>query len=354
MKRAALLLINLLLLTLSFETKGEELVYSFRVPKEQEKLLNKDIEVLKNFSFKKDPKKETLSLLGIEDFENKTLTDWLFSRVRYVIHDEPFEDLDIEVSKKSWSYDHPDELPIIEKSHWSTGRGFTVMSNVGTAIYTKGKKSGDLLAFKFKKKLIKKTAVEVKSPRVGIIQIGEGLFKRRLQIDRSVPGAEVNSYGRISTLFHEARHGDGHGKGMGFYHGLCPKGHDFEGLNACDKNLNGPYTVGAHVLKEFLRNCDDCSEYQKERLRLRILDSMSRVIDKLPVIKNENDKKIVALQEQMKVQEVILSFETDNNRVASALEELMLLRSELEILIEKTGGMTIEESPVIDPTPEGL
>ena len=153
------------------------------------------------------------------------------------------------------------------------------MSNLSSALFLTGKESGTQVAF------INIPGIgRVKAPsvRVGITKVGAGLF---LPVDRSKQGKNTSyasSLYRLSIMMHEARHSDGNGRSVGFKHAVCPKGHDFEGYTSCDRNLNGPYTLGAVFLKSVLANCESCSEKEKENLRLRALDSLGRVIHTTP------------------------------------------------------------------------
>jgi hypothetical protein len=120
--------------------------------------------------------------------------------------------------------------------------------------------------------------VPIDSPRVGIIQVGEGLFLERFRIQPKQIEAPANSIARLGSLFHEARHSDGNGASLGFGHAVCPAGHPYGGQNSCDRNRNGPYSVASAILKILLRECRDCSVEEKESLRVRILDYSSRII----------------------------------------------------------------------------
>ena len=137
-----------------------------------------------------------------------------------------------------------------------------------------GKQSKVLLA-------LKKTdgsVLPLVSPHRGFIQIGEGLFLPRLRVNPAAQDLPANSVERLSTFFHESRHSDGHGKSLGFTHAICPEGHPYAGYPACDKNLNGPYTVGAQVLKTMAQACGDCSVKEKTIMKMIEADSRSRIL----------------------------------------------------------------------------
>ena len=120
--------------------------------------------------------------------------------------------------------------------------------------------------------------VPITSPRTGIIQIGDGLFHDGFFREELPKDSVVRKVFRIQTFFHEARHSDGTGKSIGFLHALCPPGHAYAGVNACDRNSNGPYTVGALMIEQLEKACPNCSTLEKETLQMLKLDGRSRII----------------------------------------------------------------------------
>lgn len=210
------------------------------------------------------------------------LIKWLDDRINYVIKEMGESDLLTRVYVVS-KYEHSDELPDLEltkdnksKDNKSKNKpkAVTVMSNMGAALYLMGKMNYYVLGLK-----IGRNKVPVISPRMGIISIGEGLFMDRLQISPKKPNSYANSIGRLSTYFHEARHSDGNVKSLGYVHALCPVGHSYENLNACDRSINGPYMIGARFTTHAASACNECTEKEKTTLLARALDSYSRVID---------------------------------------------------------------------------
>ena len=164
----------------------------------------------------------------------------------------------------------PLPAPLIDSAA-SSDKTEVVMSNVGAALYLLGKTSPDKqlhqLAFDSQQ-------IQITSPRTGILKIGPGLFhdfKVKLQ------NVALDIY-RVSTLFHEARHSDGHGETLGFLHSKCPAGSDYAGLSACDGSTNGPYTVGALVMKTMKDSCVTCTPLSNKFLEIMYLDESSRVI----------------------------------------------------------------------------
>jgi hypothetical protein len=164
--------------------------------------------------------------------------------------------------------------------------------NIGTSVYLEGKY--DRVPVGINIPAVGNIAVN--SPRVGLIKLGEGYSRTLAQSYYTNPevfgsdpinnlDSEGNKIDRLSTLFHEARHSDGSGKHLGFVHANCPAGHDLAGLPACDDSNNGPYAVGAMALKVLYIQCSTCSTLEKTRLKVSILDSFSRLLNR----NNEND-----------------------------------------------------------------
>jgi hypothetical protein len=142
------------------------------------------------------------------------------------------------------------------------------MLNVGAGIYNAGKsiqRLGHLDVWGT-------GPVYVTSPRAGLIQLGDpDLFGETSDI------SPAYSAFLLTVLFHEARHSDGNRKTAGFLHAICPDG-TYQGLAACDRNLNGPYSVEAALMKSFIANCDSCQAGHVEKLKLILADTLSRII----------------------------------------------------------------------------
>lgn len=247
--------------------------------------MEKDLSVLENLKFKGDTTPENLRILGLNSLDANTSTKWLEDRVNYVIEENAFSVVKllikkvIQVEREGVTFPNQDVVP------YALGlddqKAVTVMSNIGTGLYLAGKQERKVYSMKISRGLLKKSIKAVaESPRVGIIQVGEGLFMEQFSVNAKNPGSIANSVNRLGTFFHEARHSDGNGVALGFTHSKCPAGFGYlSGEYACDDNLNGPYTVGAIMTAEMLKACgDQCSEAEKEALKMQILDSYSRVI----------------------------------------------------------------------------
>lgn len=284
-----------------------DIILSKGIKNEYRDKIERDLDVLSNLKFKDTPA-ETLQLLGLKSLSAQTATQWLNDRVKYVVAENALSPLQlilkrvVSVERQGVTYPNATIIPyamnpankgpavepvapvVPQAPSVDAGEGerkiYTVMSNIGAGIYFGGKDQGVVYSLKISRGLIKSPLKAViESPRVGIIQIGEGLFLDGLSVTPSKPNAVANSLKRLSTFFHEARHSDGNGVSLAFAHSVCPTGHNYAGSPACDENLNGPYTVGALFTTELLKACDDsCTEVEKTELKADIVDSYSRVL----------------------------------------------------------------------------
>jgi hypothetical protein len=321
-------------------------VVAGNVPKNQSKLLLQDLQHLHALSMRSTDE-ELLQLMELNEANAGTLSQWLAARVQYVVGEELDLEKAVYLAAERHPYENPSLMPELELP--SGARPFmepaggtkpvTVMSNLGTALYTVGKMQGVLIGFR----VPGSSSVSISSPRTGIIQIGEGHFLPMMK-RFGLPGANLESEAyklfRLATLFHEARHSDGHGKSLGFAHALCPAGHDYAGTNACDRNLNGPYTVGALITRNLLQNCATCSAAEKEALKLEALDSFSRVIRE--TVRNTGPGE--------RAEEEICRILRDLNRDLSTPTELPDLCKDVT---PREPGRTVIPSTFWDPRPEG-
>jgi len=266
------------------------------VPKEQIELLRKDFDWLATLKTE-TPTDEFRQVLEMNDATPANLSGWLNDRVSYLIAEnfkpsllnirpyifKKFEypasdlpELELPPEAKTSPVLDPNNLPEgkPEDEAKAEPKGKVVMANLGSALYLGGKMSKLLLGIKLRGV----GRIPVTSPRVGIIQVGEGLFYDGFYGESVAKDSPIRKAFRMSTFFHEARHSDGNGKSMGFLHALCPPGHDYENMNACDRNTNGPYTVGALMDEHLAKTCADCSEAERETIRLMGLESRSRIL----------------------------------------------------------------------------
>lgn len=326
-----------------------ELIMSSKIGKDQRKTLKQDLKHLVEFNFAKAADSRTLELLNVNDLNSDTAYNWLRARVSSVIEDSDVNKLKIS-AKASQAYPNNQD-PTIETAlpapRQGGSKGVTVMSNIGTALYYAGKTNNQLYTLKVKTGLFSSKKIPLTSPRSGIIQIGEGLFMKKYLMNKIDESAMANSLGRMAVFFHEARHSDGNGKSLGFFHAVCPSGHDFQGSYACDRNLNGPYSIGAQMMKEFIKNCDECSVSEKEQMRLRYLDSINRVLDKTPVVRENVDAEIESLKLQLDTKKMIYQLEVVTGK--PTLETYnSIINLEKELLAKANELDAIEFIPSVD------
>jgi hypothetical protein len=216
---------------------------------------------------------EFLATTKLQSGSGEQLHNFILNRVKYIVG----ENLSLESrikkqSKLFWSYPKT-PFPQIGQLK-SVNQVRTVMTNIGGALYLGGKKDDILLGLE-----VDNETFVIKSPRIGILQVGEGLFYDGFLINAKNPASPSNSISRLGTLFHEARHSDGNGLSTGFVHTKCPAGHGYEGYYACELSGNGSYTTGGLAERQMTKNCTDCTTAEKTVLSAAIADSFDRVFD---------------------------------------------------------------------------
>mgnify|MGYP003641614927 CR=1 FL=1 len=337
---------------------ADDIILSKKISKDYRRTLTRDLEELKSMSFSQSADQRTLELLEINDLNADTAYSWLRDRVSVVIEDTDVTKLKIKAQNFSG---YPSNQPaIIEKAmpRPATGggsKGVTVMSNIGTGLYYAGKTASQLFTLKVKTGFLSSKSFQIVSPRTGVIQIGEGLFMKKYLINSKNELSKANGLGRMSTFFHEARHSDGSGAGIGFFHAVCPSDHDFAGVHACDRNLNGPYTVGAQIIKEFIKNCDDCSVSEKEKLRLRYLDSLNRVLTNTPKVLDSDDMDLESLKIQLSTQKTLYEIERMTGRASLATYNKMVdLEQRVLAAAKAADALELIPSQNWNPAPEAV
>lgn len=288
---------GLILTATTTAVNASDILLSKSIKSDLRTKIEKDLNLIDSFKFKSKASTETLRVMGLTTLNAQTASEWLNKRVNYVVSENALSLFNlvvkriIFVDRKDVDFPNSEIIPysmqnFIQKNLAEQNSGlnaegsFTVMSNIGSALYLGGKKERQVYGMKVSRGLLRSAEkVAVTSPRAGIIQIGEGLFAPELTVNKDDQDALANSIFRLGTFFHEARHSDGNGESLGFTHTNCPVGHDYAGQAACDENLNGPYTVGTVMMAEMAKACEDnCSEKDKESLKLLIIDSASRIL----------------------------------------------------------------------------
>lgn len=246
-------------------SNGPQVTFDSTVASDQRQLLRDDLAYLGTLGFSTSSYDE-LSKLGVSNLSNTTLVKFISDRIKYIVGES--YDLTTNGSTTISSGGYSPTLFTEFGSEFS--KVVTVMVNTGSAAYRDGKKNKKLYTL-----YIDGQSVEVKSPRVGIIQIGVGLFTAN-RVKTSDLTAKVNRLMRLGTLFHESRHDDGNGTNVGFPHKLCDSG-EFKGYYACENNLNGPYSIEAILMKRFYESCYNCSETELAGLQAAAADAASRL-----------------------------------------------------------------------------
>lgn len=269
------------------DPKKSRIKFADTLDKSQRDMMLQDLENLKSLSYY-DPQGKVAALYKVTADTNN-MQEWLYARSKYIVPESFKTDPStVKIIKPHHIFSNP-TLPTLEKGR-SVDPGATiqvVMSNLGAGMYLGGKMQNSLFALK----IPGVGEVPITSPRAGIFQVGTGLFQPLLKKSggTSIEGL-ANSLSRLSVYFHEARHSDGNGSSLLFAHAVCPEGSVYSGYNACDKNLNGPYTVGAEFTGATLHNCISCTEAEKEALRNRQADAYSRVIAEFDVYVSDSDR----------------------------------------------------------------
>lgn len=269
------------------DPKNSKIKFADTIDRGQRDLMLQDLEALKSLSFY-DPQGKVAALYKVS-IDTNNMQEWLYARSKYIVPETFKTDQNtVKVIKENHIFSNP-TLPTLEKGR-SVDPGATiqvVMSNLGAGMYLGGKMQNAVFALK----IPGQGEIEITSPRAGVFQVGSGLFQPLLKKSggTSIDGL-ANSLSRLSVYFHEARHSDGNGSSLLFAHAVCPEGSVYSGYNACDKNLNGPYTIGAEFTGATLHNCTSCSESEKEALRNRQADAFSRVIAEYDLFVSDSDR----------------------------------------------------------------
>jgi hypothetical protein len=208
------------------------------------------------------------------------LQKWLSERSHYIVPENYKYQERMKVIVSNFVYPNADipvyyEPPVAQKPPppKSGEKVYVGMSNIGSSIYREGKRTKSLLSIN----VPGIGDVKMISPRVGIFKVGQGLFLPLLADVDSWDSAG-NSLKRLMMYFHEARHSDGNGKSLGFGHAPCPPGSTYAGFYGCDRNQNGPYTIGGTFLRAAVSSCEKCSSAEKEALRNLYADQFSRIL----------------------------------------------------------------------------
>lgn len=340
----------ILLLSLSQVTEAREkfagIYFDSSIPASQLRTMKDDLTYLYNNPIKDfDP--EFQSMAELSSVDGPHTYNWIYNRVKYIIGQE-YQFKGRNLVKKSGHTFPATPLPPSVVKRTNSMAGIIIMSNVGAELYLTGKRDNVLNGIK-----LDNESVFAPSPRVGILQVGEGLFLERLLINKDT-NSEANKIKRLGTIFHEARHSDGHSEHVGFIHDDCPAGHNMSGFPACESYSNGSYSLEAVTTKTLLQNCLTCSNEDKTKLAVTIADSFNRVVFRSHV------KTEAQLLEEMATYQRVIDFYVDylakapKETSGPSIRELERLRNKMK---ECEAQLAELRSPVVakklDPKPEG-
>lgn len=281
----------------------------------------------------------------IKKVDGPNMYNWILNRVKHIVGESYQLNSRNVVSQKGHKFPN---TPLPDLS--ARQSAMVIMSNIGSAIYLSGKIEDVLYGLR-----LDEGVVLGKSTRIGVLQVGEGLFHKNLLVNKNSLSS-ANSISRLGTLFHEARHSDGNSEHTGFIHDKCPSGHAYAGLAACEASSNGSYSVGAYSERNLLKNCSTCSIEDKTIINSMIADNLNRIII------NSDDSRIKDIENQIAFMEkvvisyrVIMKFSSDDRKEK--------LKKEIIALEDKIHSLKQEKSMILsrpdlqpkrlDPRPEG-
>ncbi len=249
---------------------GAGVQFDSSVPSDQRSLIEGDLSILDSITL---PPAQTndLATIGVGALTPIALNDWLSKRTKLIVGEDFSWKQNASLVNRS-APTTPFVMAHAQRIDPSmTSAAKTVMWNLGSYLYLDGKDQGHGYYLD-----VDSTRYDVYTPRVGIVQIGEGLFTVN-SIPNVAKDRMVNSYLRLGTYFHEGRHSDGNGTNAGFPHAKCPSG-DYKDLYACEDNLNGPYAIQSILLGYMYQACTDCTAAEREGLALSLADYKSRLL----------------------------------------------------------------------------
>jgi len=338
-----------LMLSLSFSASAREkfagIYFDSSIPSFQIQILKDDLSYLYKSSIK-DIDTELKPMMELSKVDGAHVFNWVFNRVKYIIGEDYRVSGRNLVTKRGHQFPST-PLPPSILNRTNQYRATLIMSNTGAELYLRGKMNKVLRGIR-----LDRTNVFAPSPRVGILQVGEGLFLERLLINKNIE-SEANRIKRLGTLFHEARHSDGNSEHIGFIHSKCPEGHALSGLEACESYSNGAYSIEATATKTLLLNCRTCSNVDKTKLTAIIADSLNRV-----TVRSHVKTEAQLLEEIATFQRVIdfyINLIATNPQASEPFKkELENLRAKIKVSEDQLAELRSPIKPKkVDPKPEG-
>ena len=249
------------------------------------KLLKDDFKLLDSLAPTEGQAAQLKNILKIQDVTSSSLTGWLEERVKFVVG-ESFNIKNVfRVSSTEMFWPEPPtpyHRELFSDFAISYDHTFSA-TNPGSNIYDYCEQGNKVCGLE----LDGVGLVQVKSPRIGFVQLFDKLFSDlSLSGDKSLKDRSQEDIfyriHRLSTIFHEARHSDGNKSSPGvpadhalvkkdrsqnitrkgtrnFVHVMCPKGHELQDQYACDLSLNGPYKIQALIAEVLAKSCSTCS-----------------------------------------------------------------------------------------------
>jgi hypothetical protein len=261
--------ISLTLVMLSAVANSIE--FARNVAPQTSRLISSDFELLSRLQWGRDDQ-EMLRIFKVNEINARTMQAWFDERVHYILDQNHVLDQTsvLPLNPMSQSSRVDDSYRINHQVSSDTVSAI----NLGTSLYSSSLKARMKLVFD----ISGIGMIPIKSPRVGILQVLEPLTKPLGEGEFSDVTEFTNRVYRLSTLFHEGRHSDGHGEHLGFPHVICPVGHTYEGIAACDASSNGAYRISALFIGSVLKGCETCSIGQKEALKFVYADYLDRIL----------------------------------------------------------------------------
>lgn len=302
-----------------------------------------------------NPDAEFISTSEIGGGDGLNMHNWLINRVRFIIGQSyELRDSNIIATKFTFPNTPLPTFPDAPADPTPTSGGNSpaptknpdvkvVMTNIGGALYINGKSNNVAMGIKFDGKNL-----YAKSARVGLLQVGEGLFLERFMLNKDMK-APANSIFRLGTLFHEARHSDGNGKRTGFLHEFCPSGHPYAGFGACEISGNGSYTIGALATRHLLKNCGACSPAELSALQANVLDSFNRIIS------SSNISRLNDLKSLLKTYNSVIEVFKNNNLNNESEAQIKSIQDQINLIEMEIANISSNnvKAPFFDSKPEG-
>ncbi|MFL5812842.1 MAG: hypothetical protein ACJ763_04645 [Bdellovibrionia bacterium] len=335
------------------------------IPSDQYDLMSRDLEALQKLDLT-HPDSKLTQVMGVQDTSTQSLMKWLTDRIHTVVSEDFSPESQTVSNRKFSQFPYPNEFSVEGTITYSEAEAIepqrpevhsvTTMSNLGSTLYARSKRAH----------LIRTISipglgnVTITSPRVGILKIGQGLFNKYIAGLGNEPGqSQARVAHQLGILFHEARHSDGHGKSLAFSHVICPPEHHFAGAAACDRSLNGPYTVQAHFLNSLARSCTDCSKRELEMIRMLSADAMSRVVPAITKTAKSDPGGNIAYQLRVLTRTIYLC-ETSSQMEWTALnptqscDNLDALKTRVSQITAAHPDIALNRSQNWDATPERI